>query len=327
MSQNPFKLSLREIVLHFLWDCWAQLGVSAHPQVTLKKPIDIDALLAFSLEQARFDARLFDEILDWVTINGDLINCNRLKYIFCTMIGGESLLLSAIAESIYLKTHFQNWKALIKNKDTNEVHYVFRLGTTKVLPVVRQPDTIFKKFGFLRDKWDITGNSQPFNPHNPLALHLRIRSIVGLGSRSDLLFYLATNESAYPAEIAKALQYTPRSIQLPLLDLARSGTITQFNIANRKMYQLKPVWKGLLQYAYDSHWVQWTSLFDFLTSLLRNENPDNQTTSGALFASVAKNNHYSQISDLLNISKSESTATDQYYRTLLIDIQNFLQKC
>src|SRR3954466_3464363 len=59
----------------FAWDQWTQIGVSGHaPAVADRRAIDPEALLLFTLEAARSDPRLFDEVLDWLLLNEQLIS-------------------------------------------------------------------------------------------------------------------------------------------------------------------------------------------------------------------------------------------------------------
>ena len=80
MSLNEFNLNLRKYLVHFLWRQWAQLGVA---YASVEKEdwwiIDPEALWLFSATFARYDARLFDEILDWILKNAAFINIPRLK--------------------------------------------------------------------------------------------------------------------------------------------------------------------------------------------------------------------------------------------------------
>lgn len=73
-----FKDQLLESLLRFLWRQWSALGVAGYARSDDNWMIDPEALLLFSTEVARHDARLFDEIFDWLRVNGGWINLQRL---------------------------------------------------------------------------------------------------------------------------------------------------------------------------------------------------------------------------------------------------------
>ena len=77
-------LALRDHVattlVDFARDQWSQMGVS----VPSARPDDMwaqdpEALLVFTLDVGRGDARLFDEVLDWLRVIGAMISGRRLN--------------------------------------------------------------------------------------------------------------------------------------------------------------------------------------------------------------------------------------------------------
>jgi len=65
ISLTDTKHKLTEQMLQFLWRQWSALGVAGEPEIVDHWVIDPEALLLVSSEFARYDSRLFDEILDW----------------------------------------------------------------------------------------------------------------------------------------------------------------------------------------------------------------------------------------------------------------------
>ena len=67
-------------LLALAWDQWSQLGVSAAaPAQREERAADPEALLLFTLEVGRNDPRLFDEVLDWLAFNEQLVSVHRLR--------------------------------------------------------------------------------------------------------------------------------------------------------------------------------------------------------------------------------------------------------
>ncbi len=78
--RNP-GTALREALLAFCAEQWAQVGVSVsrHGGPARATCIDLEPLLLLTLEVARDDPRLFDEVLDWCARNTSLLSPHRLR--------------------------------------------------------------------------------------------------------------------------------------------------------------------------------------------------------------------------------------------------------
>ena len=70
---------LERELLEFAWGEWAQMGVSAPANQPSPWAQDPEALIVFTLEIARLDARLFGELLDWALHNEPLLSVRRLR--------------------------------------------------------------------------------------------------------------------------------------------------------------------------------------------------------------------------------------------------------
>nr|MBA3809859.1 hypothetical protein [Solirubrobacterales bacterium] len=71
--------TLSQLLLSFAWDEWSQMGILAAPRTQSPWAQDPEALIVFSLEVARADPRLFDELLDWMLLNESLLSVRRLR--------------------------------------------------------------------------------------------------------------------------------------------------------------------------------------------------------------------------------------------------------
>ena len=66
-------------LLDFAWRQWAQIGVSATVDGADRWSVDPEALILFTSGIARRDPRLFDEMLDWMAFNHELLSTQRLR--------------------------------------------------------------------------------------------------------------------------------------------------------------------------------------------------------------------------------------------------------
>src|ERR1051325_4261255 len=65
-------------LLDFAWRQWAQAGVSANIAGIDRWAMDPEALILFTIAATRRDPRLFDEALDWLAANRQLLSIQRL---------------------------------------------------------------------------------------------------------------------------------------------------------------------------------------------------------------------------------------------------------
>ncbi len=97
---KSFRQEYLDRLLSIIWDQWSTLGVSGRGKQVGRYIIDPEALLLFSSSIARYDARLFDAILEWLRINGRYINVTRLSQIIKReKFAGKAVLRSMIAAS------------------------------------------------------------------------------------------------------------------------------------------------------------------------------------------------------------------------------------
>ena len=76
-----FRHELLDRLLDIVWRQWTTAGVSGHGKSWTGSVIDPEALLLFSTTIGRYEARLFDAIQEWLRVNGQFINVQRLKRI------------------------------------------------------------------------------------------------------------------------------------------------------------------------------------------------------------------------------------------------------
>jgi GNAT superfamily N-acetyltransferase len=74
-----FRTGLSEAVLDAIWAAWAQVGVMGQSQPSTPRIVDPEPLLLLTLECARQDPRVSDEVLDWLVRNGRWVNVVRLS--------------------------------------------------------------------------------------------------------------------------------------------------------------------------------------------------------------------------------------------------------
>ena len=214
MQLQEFRDELLELFLQFLWRQWSSLGVAGYGDSGDNWVIDPEALLLFSASIARYDQRLFDEILDWLVLNERFINVQRLKAIVKKECFQSLRIIHAIAGEINSRKSGLKWKSLAEQKDSEqEMQNLFYLKSGIPMPVGGIRDQNFLEYGLVRNPVEHRGMSKPFPEKKIPSLLLQIRGFMGISSRSEILLYLLLNHKGTIQEIADQNYYAWRSVQ------------------------------------------------------------------------------------------------------------------
>ena len=264
MSLNEFNLNLRKYLVHFLWRQWAQLGVAS---ASVEKEdgwiIDPEALWLFSATFARYDARLFDEILDWILKNAAFINIPRLKSLARRFCFDEMNVVAAMAAVVRQKNSRLNWRFSIAEK-TGDATPLFLDVSEEPLPDFGTYDDTFLRFGFKRGKVVFRGLSRQFNADMSACALLRLRAFFGINARAETVLYLLTHDMAHPSHIARETGFSQKNVQDTLIDMSGSGLVHPAKLEGRmKMYFMKKDHKTPFLYRPESppQWTTWPPVF------------------------------------------------------------------
>jgi hypothetical protein len=279
MSQINFKQFFLENMLDFLWRQWSALGVAGGARAEDMWIIDPEALLIFSLEMARYEPRLFDEILDWLVVNGKWIDIQRLRGIVKNKDKKTKRLMSTVAFYISkeAKTYQRKWRTLglLNRRDSSTQDEI--LFKTKEESPYPEPDkgfAIFHDYGFLRGDFSLRKMSKPVSVAGGSNIRFLLRGLLGIGSRSECILYLLTHEAGHPSEVADAIGISVRGTQDALIELSESGLVLTRIKGKRKIeYWLsqKRWWEFLSGANYEEVkipvWLDWISLYSALMSV------------------------------------------------------------
>jgi hypothetical protein len=258
--RQEFK-QFRETVLRLLWWQWNALGAAGHGKLTAESLIDPEALLLVSLSLGRYDARLFDEIADWLFLNGEFINVQRLSLMLKTMPFHSDPQLSALAAYLCRTSeHRPKWRRLSEAYSAAPVQSFFFSIDGKPLPVGQKKDPIFLSRGLARPSLSARGHSQPFPAEKPPAFLLRLRALIGVSSRCEMLCLLAGGAAIHPAEAARRAVCHRRTAQNALKEMAQSGMVECLAGGREKSYRL---YGTALQSLFPAgiRWTNWAAFY------------------------------------------------------------------
>ena len=266
------KSQLQEDIFEFLWRQWDSLGVAGVSQSDDNRIIDPEALLLFSLSACRYEPRLFDEIIDWLFTNGQFINVQRLQQIqnkYDFKCGPQ---LSALAGLLSRKSTYKlKWSALAKKYYQEPAMPLFLDKDGIPLPCPRENDANadFLSHGLIRGGINLRGYSRTFDPNITASLLLRLRALLGINARAEILCLLASEKELHPSEAARRTAYYQRTIQTTLVEMSQSGVVSVRTSNKEKYYRLKPgILDALLKPdGRQPKWINWPDLLKAVETL------------------------------------------------------------
>lgn len=286
MKAETLRQELVAELLRFAWDQWAQLGVSAAPPSEREgRAADPEALLLFTLEIARDDPRLFDEVLDWLVTNESVVSVHRLRGL-CADEDDRALVGAALATASRRRSGPRQ-----KGPEPEIVRPLFgALGTP-----LGDPDPRFLQFGLLRETFTCSGKSRRVPFDAPIAFALRMRQLFGVGVRAEVMRTLLTFRAPrIPGRVIAAdAAFARRNVREALLHLQDAGAIQAVERGDERYYSIRyDQW--LLALGYENaprlplHF-DWIPAYRALTRLVRwLEDPGLDRGSPYLRASAAR---------------------------------------
>jgi hypothetical protein len=222
MQISEIRDKVRQGLLDFAWRQWAQIGVSATVQGADRWAVDPEALILFTVGIGRRDPRLFDEMLDWMAFNHELLSMQRLRN-----LARRFPLPSGLVTSVIAWTGQTTPVNLLVSDQAEPVLSGEPVFSPDVLAFVSQPDPTFARHGFIRPPAARTGKSHEPNPALPVNLPFQLRHLFGPGGRSETMRVLLTypHGSLDAARIADEAAFAKRNISDVLRSLTASGVI------------------------------------------------------------------------------------------------------
>ena len=241
ISLASFRLTVLERLLDLLWRQWSALGVAGASPAAEPAVIDPEALLLLTLTVARYDSRLFDEVVDWLEVNGEFINVQRLQNLLKAFDFQAKAQVGAVAERLGKKSSAAlKWKKLAADYRLRNIEVLFRQKNGLSFPEPLEPDEIFARHGLLRSPIKTRRLSQAFPAHGVPSLLLRLRALIGISLRCEILCMLASVDEMHPARMARQIGYAARSVQNALVEMERSGLVQVRSRGREKVYSLVP---------------------------------------------------------------------------------------
>ncbi len=288
MQISDLRRDVRARVLAFAWDQWAQMGVFGTSRRADRWAADPEALLLFTLEVARADARLFDEVLDWLALNERLVSVQRLRNL-CRDDTDRTLAEAALASVAQSRSPTPRDSRRPTGGSGRAVQ-LYR----DVKADARRADKTFRAYGWLKPPSERSGKSQPPNLLAPINIAFRLRQILGIGARAEVARFLLTSYAPIvTAQVVTAsAAYAKRNVHEALTALNLAGVIDAVTVGNEQRYSIDGErWATLLGLTEDGLPSErdWPQLFRALRALVRwLEDEQHDKLSDYMLASEAR---------------------------------------
>jgi hypothetical protein len=236
MQISELRVTVADRLHAFAWNEWAQMGVLADARRESPWATDPEALLLFTFQVSRGDARLFGETLDWLARNASLISIQRFRNHYASD-DDEQLGEAAIG---WLSREVP---AHLRPREARRAGNPERLFYDARTP--SDPDPAFLEQGFLKPATERSRKSRPPDLTKPINFAFRLRRGFGVGSRAEVMRFLltATRESRVASRplfttlaVADAAGFVKRNVQETLNSLAAAGWIEHVIRGNEHLF-------------------------------------------------------------------------------------------
>lgn len=255
------------------------LGVLGEAKAEDQWVIDPEALLVFTLKIARYEPRLFDEVMDWLVTNGKWIDMQRLRGILRHCSFETSRLIGAVSEFLASQGQERKWRNLAGTNFKNisdKQEKLFRLKGKPIRKLILDIDVdkTFAKYGFIREVLLPSKKSREVIPNAKITLRFMLRALFGIGSRAECILYLLTHDGGHPSEIADSIGLSVRGTQDALIELSKSSLVLTRIKGKRKIeYWLSQErwWeffsRGNFEEMKRPVWIDWIALYRALSDV------------------------------------------------------------
>jgi len=273
MSVKKFKGYLLDSMLQILWKQWSSVGIYSNLESENKFLIDPESLLCTTCFIGRFDPRLFDEVMSWLSENGHMLNIDRLKNVLRYFDDLETNILGAVAEYLAKKEKKRKWDRVVnfcKKKKKEKEQNLFLTKNLKPVPTVGRFDPVFLRWGFRRDEVKLRKRLQKIDLEKSCNLLLKMRSFFGVNARADINVFLMFSEGDNSLQISQKIQFNQRNVYKVLNDLHRSGLVEKRNIGKRSLYTIdRSNWFSFFNKDVSLSYIVWPKVFSALSNLFK----------------------------------------------------------
>ena len=212
----------REGIVARLWDQWTAIGGGGYAArvQAVTWAVDPEALILASSNLFAYEPRLRETCLAWILTHGGLVSIARLKRMQQEYRFGDRAAMADLAETL-LKTNpsMRSWKS------------VAGWGGRALIREARP----FRRIEI----------AVPFDPGTPPCLLLKLRSLFGVSSRVEILFWMFYNARTPVSWIAQETGWYGKTVQKTLREMVLSGHVREDRVGpSRQYFLVKSEWSS-----------------------------------------------------------------------------------
>jgi len=263
---------LLEEVLDIIWSQWTAVGAYTSVSPYQTAVIDSEALVCATMWFGRYSPRLFDEAMDWLSVNDALISIDRLKSIAGSFSSDTRASLGAVLDYLWkvegrAKFRGKSSRLAVDMLKTKEA--LFRSWPGEGEPFNGKGDDIFLKWGFERSRVELRGMSSSPSPDKAVNLRFVLRDLFGIGVRAEVATYLVLVGRGNSSQIAKSVNQNQRAVYSVLDDFASGGFADRREAGRETVFSIDTErWSGFVDLGEQTRFIQWTNSFSALQELL-----------------------------------------------------------
>jgi DNA-binding MarR family transcriptional regulator len=263
LSLTEFKERFTQGFLEVQWKHWSALGVASHVEPEERWLIDIEALTLSTLVAGFQDTRLLNASIEWLVKNSDWLNLQRLKRIaktFTAPLPKLSPRIDSLLDPQVFILLGNTFKRFGQKAWTEKGPGTWEFGKTSA---TRYEDFL-STFQMRNIVTDVM-------PQRPSLLQLRLRGILGIDARVEVLIYLLSNESGNSNAIAKEIFYDQKSVYRILEKWHKVGFLAKDKGPKIVTFTLekRAEWLDLLSLREMPTYLNWVQVFRFLGQILK----------------------------------------------------------
>lgn len=251
MSVPSFKEELHEAIQDLLWRQWSQLGVAGYAEDEEScLVLDPEALLLFSSRWCRKEDRLYDAVVQWLSVRGGLVNVSRLKALQKQSAWKTPSLLGTMAAEPALQGD-KRWRRIAEE---------WRDASEEEMP---EPSLLAAEGKALLSTRKVSRRL----PQGAATALLRLRAIVGVSARAEVLLLLMLAPYCPATELSARSGYSRSALHELLKEMVQGEAIeqeTETPRGNCLLLRDAALWRALLHLPETTEFPHWQHLYEAL---------------------------------------------------------------
>jgi len=275
-GRDNLKEELIEACLRLAGQQWASLGASLRADPPPEAVVDPEALIWFTLEVGRHDARLFAEAVDWLEVNGRDVAVGRLRKIGPPADDVRWRILSAVARRLVRQDKSVAWGRLAEAGEKGPSPLLerpvalFASAGRAETTGVRDPDPDFAALGLTCSVLRTRGASRRPDLTRPATLILRARALFGAKAAAEAWAALLSRDRWGLPDLAALTGHAGKALSTTIKGFVDCGVCevqqrrpAQYSLKNREH------WRHVFDLPFYPPWPKWSRLFAAIVDILR----------------------------------------------------------